>query len=135
MVFHGFSLFFIVFHCFSVFSWFFKVFHGFFMVVLWFAMVFSKNWISKNWKSIDIHCWTSINEYQWISIDEFIDGHPSMNSLMDIHELIDGPSMNMVPFLWAPSLGPFLWAPWGPGPRGTHPGQATQKMRFFNGFP
>ena len=48
-----------------------------------FFMVFSKNWISKNWKSIDIHCWTSINESQWKSINEFIDGHPSMNSLMD----------------------------------------------------
>jgi len=58
-----------------VFSLFFIVFHCFFMV-------FSKNWISKNWKSIDIHCWTSINEYQWISINEFIDG-PSMNSSMD----------------------------------------------------
>ena len=49
MVFISFSLFC---HCFS---WFF---HGFRMVSHGFRMVFSKNWISKNWKSIDIHCWT-----------------------------------------------------------------------------
>ena len=78
-------------------------------------MFFSKNWISKNWKSIGIHCWTSINE--------FIDRNPSMNALMDIHEFIDGPSMNMVPFLWFLSLGPFFgphWAAFGPhGARAT----------------
>ena len=42
-----------------------------------------------------------------------------MNSLMDIHEFIDGhPSMNMVPFFGPlslgpiePPLGPILWAP------------------------
>jgi len=62
---------------------FFMVFHGFVMVFHCFFMVLSKNWISKNWKSTDIHCWTSLNESQWKSINEFIDGHPSMNSLMD----------------------------------------------------
>ena len=47
-----------------------------------FFMVFSKNWISKNWTSIDIHCWTpSMN----------INGFPSMN--------IDG-----FPVLWNPVL-------------------------------
>ncbi len=56
-------------------------------------MVFSKNWISKNWKSID----NTINEYQWISINEY--------QWISINEFIDGPSMNMVPFLWALSLG------------------------------
>ena len=66
-------------------------------------MVFSKNWISKNWKSIGIHCWTSINDIHY---------GPSMI-------IIDGPSMNMVRFLWAPFFEPllwvpFLWAPWGP---------------------
>ena len=39
----------------------------------------------------------------------FIDGYPSMNSLMDtINEFMDGPSMNMVPFLWAPFFGLFF---------------------------
>ena len=47
----------------------------------------------------------------------FIAGHPSMNSLMEIHhwyslwtinEFIDGPSMNVVPFLWFPFLGTFF---------------------------
>ena len=43
----------------------------------------------------------SPNEYQWISINEFN----------------DGPSMNMVPFLWFPFFGPFFgphWAAFGP---------------------
>ena len=50
------------------------------MVVVWFFMVFSKNWISKNWKSIGIHnslmdihqwihWWKSINIHWWISIE------------------------------------------------------------------
>ena len=84
-----------VFHCFfMVFSWFFIVF-------LWFFMVFSKNWISKNWKSIGIHCWTSINE--------FIDGYPSMNSLMD-HQWIHWWSINEYgPFSLGPFFGPLLW--------------------------
>jgi hypothetical protein len=47
--------------------------------------------------TINEYQWISINEYQWISINEFI----------------DGPSMNMVPFLWAPFFGPFLWPPLG----------------------
>ena len=91
-------------------------------------MVFSKNWIPKNWKSIGIHCWTSINE--------FIDG-PSMNSLRDaINEFIDGPSMNMVPFLWALLWAPWdrLWAPWGPG-NSLAPvsdrGERKEHTRFF----
>ena len=49
-----------------------------------------------DFKELEIHRYSlmdTINEYQWISINEFI----------------DGPSMNMVPFLWAP----FFWAPWG----------------------
>ena len=53
-------------------SWFFIVFHCFSM----FFIVFSKNWISKDWKSIDGH--PSLI---------FIDGHPSMI-------FIDGQSMN-----------------------------------------
>jgi hypothetical protein len=66
------------------------VFYGFFIV-------FSKNWMSKNWKSIGT------------SITEFIDGHPSLifidgPSMIIIH----GPSMKMVPLLWAPFFGPFF---------------------------
>ena len=77
-------------------------------------MAFSKNWISKNWKSIGIHCWTSINESQWKSINEFI----------------DGPSMNMVPFLWA-----LLWAPlgrlWGPMGPGLPSSRKAAKTKYF----
>ena len=88
------NVFYIVFHCF---------FYGF-------CMGFSKNWISKNWNSIGIHCWTSINGYQWKSINEY--------QWISINEFIDGPSMNMVSFFgphWAP-LG--LWDPRGPGRQG-----------------
>ena len=56
-----------------------------------------------DFKELEIHRYSSmdtINEHQWISINEFIDG-PSMI-------IIDGPSMNMVPFLCVPSLGR-LW--------------------------
>ena len=65
---------------FFVFSWFS---HGF----LWFFIVFSKNWISKNWKSIDIHCWTPSMK---------IDGFPSMN-------------INGFPSIVGPFFGPH-WA-------------------------
>ena len=107
----------------SRFSWFFIVlsllFHGFYK----FFHCFFKE---LDFKELEIHRYSVLD-----TINEFIDGHPSMNSLMDtINESIDGYlSMNMVPFLWAPSfgplslgpsLGPFLWAPWGPGRHGDH---------------
>ena len=94
----------------SIFYGFSLFFHGVLKVFHCWFMVFSKNWISKNWKSIDIHCWTSINEYQWISINEY--------QWISINEFIDGPSMNMVPFLRAPFFGPFfgpIGPPLGPG--------------------
>ena len=96
MVFHGFSMFF---HGFSSF------YHGFFKEL--------------DSKELEIHRYSlldTINEYQWISINEY--------QWISINEFIDGPSMNMVPFLWAPFFGPFFGAffrtfPLGPmGPRG-----------------
>jgi len=91
------------------FSWFFHGFSLFFMVCLLFFHGFFKE---LDFKELEIHRyslldttneyqWKSINEYQWISINEFI----------------DGPSMNMVPFLWFPFLWALLWAPW-PGSLG-----------------
>ena len=93
------------------------LFHGFFMV-------FSKNWVSKNWKSIDIHCWTCINE--------FIDGYPSIIFIDGPSMIIiDGPSMNMVPFLWAPFFGSFFGPFFGPlllGPMGPRHLQCATPM-------
>ncbi len=69
-----------------VFSWFF---HGFFKEL--------------DFKELEIHRYSlldTINEYQWISINEY--------QWISINEFIDGPSMNMVPFLWAPFFGPFF---------------------------
>ena len=100
-------------HCFFVFSWFFQ-----------------RTGLQRTGNpSIFIvghHQWISINEYQWISINEFI----------------DGPSMNMVPFLWAPFFGPFfwppwgrLWVPWGPGRHGAMgPGPGTQPPARMNSY-
>ena len=54
-------------------------------------------------KELEIHRYSlmdTINEYQWISINEY--------QWISINEFIDGPSMNMVPFLWAPFFGPFF---------------------------
>ena len=48
------------------------------------AGIISKNWLSKNWKSIGIYRWTSINEH--------------------------GP-LPLGPFVCFPFFGPFLWAP------------------------
>ena len=90
-----------------------------------------------DFKELEIHRYSlldTIDEYQWISINEFI----------------DGPSMNMVPFLWAPFFGPLgrLWAPWGPGrhgcgpvvttiekPGGPHTGCAPKAASFLWGSP
>ena len=65
------------------------VFHGFFKEL--------------DFKELEIHRYSlldTINEYQWISINEY--------QWISINEFIDGPSMNMVPFLWA-----LLWPPLG----------------------
>ena len=66
-----------VFHGFSLF------FHGFFKEL--------------DFKELEIHRYSlmdTMNEYQWISINEY--------QWISINEFIDGPSMNMVPFLWFP---------------------------------
>ena len=98
---------------FMVFLWFpmvvsclFMVFHGFFIV-------FFKE---LDFKELEIHRYSlmdTTNEYQWIATNEY--------QWISIHKFIDGPSMNMVFFLWAflwallwAPLGR-LWAPWGPG--------------------
>ena len=89
-------------------------------------MVFLKNWISKNWISIDIHWWTSINE--------FIDGHPSMNLFMDIHQWIHWwISINEYgPLL----LGPFLWAfPFGPHAAAAWRHRQRHRCRVIQGIP
>ena len=60
-----------------------------------------------DFKELEIHRYSlldTINEYQWFPINEY--------QWISINEFMDGPSMNMVPFLWAPSLGPFLWPHW-----------------------
>ena len=65
-----------------------------------------------DFKELEIHRYSlmdTINEYQWISINGY--------QWISINEFIDGPSMNMVPFLWLPFLWAFLWAPW-PGSLG-----------------
>ena len=109
--------FFIVFHSLSIVCHgFFIVFHGLFM------LIFQRTGFQRTGNP-----------------SVFIDGHPSMISLMDIHQWIHWwtPSMNSLmvhqwiwspsfgplssgPFLWALSFGlffwPFLWAPLGPGP-------------------
>ena len=74
------------------------VFHGF-------SLFFHGFFKELDFKELEIHRYSlldTINEYQWISINEFI----------------DGPSMNMVPFLWALSLAPIgpPLGPMGPGP-------------------
>ena len=77
-----------------VFSWCFIVFHGFFKEL--------------DFKELEIHRYSlldTINESQWISIDE--------DQWISINDFMDGPSMNMAPFLWA-----FLWPRWAAfGPR------------------
>ena len=102
-----FHVFFIVFQ--RIFAWFSIVFHGFRMVFLCVLMVFSKNWISKNWKSIDIHWCTppvTTNGFPSMNINGFpsmnINGFPSTNSWM-VHQWI------WSPFFGSLSLGPFLW--------------------------
>ena len=95
--------------CFSLFfhgcSW---LFHGFSLLFHGFHC-FSKNWISKNWKSIDIYCWTpSMNINGFPSMN--INGFPSMNSLM-VHQWIWAPSFG--PLSLGPSLGPMV-PPFGP---------------------
>ena len=67
---------------------------------------------------IDIHWWTSINDiHWWKSINEFIDRHPSMNSLM-VHQWI------WSPFFSSLSLGP-IWLT-GSGPWTISPDCSTQ---------
>ena len=73
------------------------------LCVLWFRMRFVV-FKELDFKELEIHRYSlmdTINEHQWISINEFI----------------DGPSMNMVPFLWAPFFGPFFGLH-GPGSLG-----------------
>ena len=94
------------------------VFHGFFKEL--------------DFKELEIHRYSLLDIHQWI----FIDGYPSMNSLMD--KFIDGYhwwifidgypyqwiwSLPLVPFLWAPFFGPFPLGPMGPplGPMGPGP--------------
>ena len=75
------------------------------MVILVFSLFFAGFFKELDFKELEIHRYSLMDIHQWI----FIDGYPSMNSLMDtINESIDGSSMNMVPFFWAPSLGPFF---------------------------
>ena len=67
----------------------------------WLCHVFSKNWISKNWKSTGIHWWTPSSI--------FIDGHPSLIFIMD-HQWL---SLMVHEWIWSPffaafSLGPSL---------------------------
>ena len=107
---HGVPLFFSWFsHSFLLF------FHGFFKEL--------------DFKELEIHRYSlldTINEYQWISINEY--------QWISINEFIDGPSMNMVPFLWAllslGSIGPPL-SPKGPGPpKGTDPPLRSKSSEF-----
>ena len=73
------------------------------MFVHGFSMFFHGFFKELDFKELEIHRYSlldTINEYQWISINEY--------QWISINEFIDGPSMNMVPFLWAPSLGPSL---------------------------
>ena len=75
------------------------------MVFSWFFYGFFKELDSKE---LEIHRYSlldTINEYQWKSINEY--------QWISINEFIDGPSMNMVPFLWALSLAP-IGPPLGP---------------------
>ena len=80
-------------------------------------IVFNSFFKELDFKELEIHRYSlldTINEYQWISINEY--------QWISINEFIDGPSMNMVPFFWAFSLGsigPPL-GPKGPGPRTRH---------------
>ena len=78
-----------------------QFFNGF-SLFSWFFMFLFKE---LDFKELEIHRYSLLdttNEYQWISINEFI----------------DGPSMNMVPFLWAPFFGPIgpPLGPMGPAP-------------------
>ena len=102
MCFHGFPM---------VFNGFFMVFYGCSMVFYGFFKELDSNELeihrSSLMDTINEYQWKSINEYQWISINNFI----------------DGPSMNMVFFLWAllwASIGPPL-GPMGPGPQSPQP--------------
>ena len=85
---------FMVCQCFFIFSW---CLHGVFKEL--------------DFKELEIHWYSLMDIHQWIhwwkSINEFINGHPSMNSLMD-HQ-----------WIWSLLLGPFL-CPHGPplGPMG-----------------
>ena len=61
-----------------------------------------------DFKELEIYRYSlldTINEYQWISINEY--------QWISIYKFIDGPSMNMVFFLWA-LLWALLWASIGP---------------------
>ena len=79
------------------------VFHCFFMVFIVFPSFFNGFFKELDSKELEIHRYSlldTINEYQWISINEY--------QWISINEFIDGPSMNMVPFLWFPFFGPFF---------------------------
>ena len=93
--------------------------HGLFMVLYGFSLFFFHGFFKElDFKELEIHRYSLLDIHQWLTMDIH------RYSLMDIHEFIDGhPSMNMVPFFWAPFFGPFFgphgaafWAPWGPGP-------------------
>ena len=84
------------------------------MVFYRFFMVFYGFFKELDFKELEIHRYSlldTINEYQWKSINEY--------QWISINEFIDGPSMNMVFFLWA-FLWALLWASIGPplGPPG-----------------
>ena len=84
------------------FSWFFIVFHSFWIV-------FHRFFKELDFKELEIHRYSLLDIHQWISMDI----HQWIHSLMAINEFIDGPSMNMVSFLWALSLAP-IGPPLGP---------------------
>ena len=100
---------------FIILSLFFRVFiafSSFFQCVSLFSDVFHSFFKELDFKELEIHRHSlldTINEYQWISINEY--------QWISINEFIDGPSMNMVPFLWAPFFWLFFglhWAAFGP---------------------
>ena len=68
-----------------------------------FSLVFHGFFKELDSKELEIHRYSlldTINEFQSISINEY--------QWISINEFIDGPSMNMVPFLWALFFGPFF---------------------------
>ena len=105
-------------------NWFF---HGFFYGFLWFPIVFllffHGFFKELDFKELEIHRYSLMDIHQWISMDV----HWWIHWWTTINESIDGPSMNMGSFLWAPSFGPH-WAAFGPHGARAAPGRVLAEQ-------